>query len=198
MLSRAQTIGKQKRQPLTKYLHVSTTTTMVRRIFLQHFFSCHLSGKVFVKDFFEELRQGDLEVDEEEVARLTAFADEDGQVTKDGFKTYCKHSELFQSLDKWVIKAVYMYIYIYAYMQRWDIFNSGITTEWCRIWRWPARPSWRSRPLTRTAMASFPRESSMRSQSLSPRSRSFLKTHKIKAIKSSFSKTLYVDQLIWN
>ena len=100
MLSRAQTIGKQKRQPLTKYLHVSTTTTMVRGIFLQHFFSCHLSGKVFVKDFFEELRQGDLEVDEEEVARLTAFADEDGQVTKDGFKTYCKNSELFQSLDK--------------------------------------------------------------------------------------------------
>ena len=73
-------------------------------------------------------------------------------------------------------------------------FNSGITMEWCRIWRWPARPSWRSRPLTRTAMASSPRESSMRSQSLSPRSRSFLKTHKIKAIKSSFSKTLYVDQ----
>merc|ERR1712083_1035804 len=35
-----------------------------------------------------------------EVARLTAFADEDGQVTKDDFKTYCKHSELFQSLDK--------------------------------------------------------------------------------------------------
>ena len=100
MLSRGLTIGKQKRQPSTKYLHVSTTTTMVRGIFLQHFFSCHLSGKVFVKDFFEELRQGDLEVDEEEVARLTAFADEDGQVTKDGFKTYCKHSELFQSLDK--------------------------------------------------------------------------------------------------
>ena len=70
------------------------------RDIFQHFFSCHLSGKVFVKDFFEELRQGDLEVDEEEVARLTAFADEDGQVTKDGFKTYCKHSELFQSLDK--------------------------------------------------------------------------------------------------
>ena len=57
---------------------------------------------MFVKDFFDELRQDDFDVNEEEVEKLTAFADEDGQVTKDGFKTYCKHSELFQSLDKWV------------------------------------------------------------------------------------------------
>ena len=55
-----------------------------------------------MKDFFDELRQDDFDVNEEEVEKLTAFADEDGQVTKDGFKTYCKHSELFQSLDKWV------------------------------------------------------------------------------------------------
>ena len=53
-----------------------------------------------MKEFFDELRQDNFEVDDEEVEKLTAFADEDGQVTKDDFKTYCKHSELFQSLDK--------------------------------------------------------------------------------------------------
>ena len=53
-----------------------------------------------MKDFFDELRQDDFDVNEEEVEKLTAFADEDGQVTKDDFKAYCKHSELFQSLDK--------------------------------------------------------------------------------------------------
>ena len=65
-------------------------------------FKRFFSGKVFVKDVFEELRQDDFDVNEEEVEKLTAFADEDGQVTKDDFKAYCKHSELFQSLDKWV------------------------------------------------------------------------------------------------
>ena len=53
-----------------------------------------------MKEFFDELRQEAFEVDEEEVEKLRAFADGDGQVTKDDFKTYCKHSELFQSLDK--------------------------------------------------------------------------------------------------
>ena len=64
------------------------------------FFSAQLSGRVFVKEFFDELRQEGFEVDEEEVEKLKAFADGDGQVTRDDFKTYCKHSELFQSLDK--------------------------------------------------------------------------------------------------
>ena len=53
-----------------------------------------------MKDVFEELREDDFDVNEEEVEKLTAFADEDGQVTKDDFKAYCKQSELFQSLDK--------------------------------------------------------------------------------------------------
>ena len=65
----------------------------------------NISGKVFVKDFFEELRQGSIEVGDEEVEKLQSFADEDGQVTKDDFKHYCKHSELFQSLDKYTIKV---------------------------------------------------------------------------------------------
>jgi len=63
-------------------------------------FDHNRNGKVFVKDVFEELRQDDFDVNEEEVEKLKAFADEDGQVTKDDFKAYCKHSELFQSLDK--------------------------------------------------------------------------------------------------
>merc|ERR1712223_6 len=58
------------------------------------------NGKVFVKDFFDELRQANFEVGDEEVEKLQSFADEEGQVTKDDFKHYCKHSELFQSLDK--------------------------------------------------------------------------------------------------
>ena len=88
---------------MTKYLHDLTTTTMVRHFKedkISSFFSAQLSGKVFVKEFFDELRQEAFEVDEEEVEKLKAFADGDGQVTKDDFKTYCKHSELFQSLDK--------------------------------------------------------------------------------------------------
>jgi len=63
------------------------------------------NGKVFVKDFFEELRQSNIEVGDEEVEKLQSFADEDGQVTKDDFKHYCKHSELFQSLDKYAIEV---------------------------------------------------------------------------------------------
>lgn len=59
-----------------------------------------LAGKVFVKDFFDEMTQAGVEVNEEEVKKLTSFADSDGQVTKDHFKTYCKHSEMFQGLDK--------------------------------------------------------------------------------------------------
>lgn len=65
----------------------------------------NISGKVFVKDFFDELRQGNIEVGDEEVEKLQSFADEEGQVTKDDFKHYCKHSELFQSLDKYAIKV---------------------------------------------------------------------------------------------
>ena len=65
----------------------------------------NISGKVFVKDFFDELRQSNFEVEDEEVEKLQSFADEEGQVTKDDFKHYCKHSELFQSLDKYAIKV---------------------------------------------------------------------------------------------
>ena len=100
MLSRVAWTGKPREKPLTKFLHDSTTTTMVRRHFKEAEIHVQLSGKVFVKDVFDELRQDDFDVNEEEVEKLTAFADEDGQVTKDDFKTYCKHSELFQSLDK--------------------------------------------------------------------------------------------------
>ena len=57
-------------------------------------------GKVFVKDFFEEMTQAGVEVDEEEVKKLTSYAGSDGQVTKDHFKSYCKHSEMFKGLDK--------------------------------------------------------------------------------------------------
>ena len=59
-----------------------------------------LAGKVFVKDFFEEMTQAGVEVDEEEVKKLTSYAGSDGQVTKDHFKSYCKHSEMFKGLDK--------------------------------------------------------------------------------------------------
>ena len=100
MLSRAVWTGEQRGKPSTKFSHGSITTTMVRRHFKEAEIHVQLSGKVFVKDVFDELRQDDFDVNEEEVEKLTAFADEDGQVTKDDFKTYCKHSELFQSLDK--------------------------------------------------------------------------------------------------
>merc|ERR1711935_674977 len=58
------------------------------------------NGKGFVKDFFEEMTQAGVEVDEEEVKKLTSYAGSDGQVTKDHFKSYCKHSEMFKGLDK--------------------------------------------------------------------------------------------------
>ena len=74
-------------------------------LWLSYLLMFNISGKVFVKDFFDELRQANFEVGDEEVEKLQSFADEEGQVTKDDFKHYCKHSELFQSLDKYAIKV---------------------------------------------------------------------------------------------
>ena len=86
----------------------------------------NISGKVFVKDFFDELRQSNFEVGDEEVEKLQSFADGEGQVTKDDFKHYCKHSELFQSLDK----------YDYAIKVGPITFSEpGTMTEWFLILR---------------------------------------------------------------
>ena len=74
-------------------------------LWLLYLLMSNISGKVFVKDFFDELRQSNFEVGDEEVEKLQSFADEEGQVTKDDFKHYCKHSELFQSLDKYAINV---------------------------------------------------------------------------------------------
>jgi hypothetical protein len=57
---------------------------------------------LFVTDYFVELRLADVEVDEYEVQKLTALADEDGQVNRNNFEHYCKTSEMFRGLDKYV------------------------------------------------------------------------------------------------
>lgn len=63
-------------------------------------FDHNQNGKVFINDFVDELRMVDVEVDEEEIRKLSAIADDEGQITKDDFKLYCHNSEMYKSLDK--------------------------------------------------------------------------------------------------
>ena len=58
------------------------------------------SGKVLVSDFVEEMLLVDIEMGEEEIKKLSDFADKDGQINKAQFTNFCQKSELFMSLDK--------------------------------------------------------------------------------------------------
>ena len=42
--------------------------------------SVSLEGKLFIKDFIDELEMQEIRVDEEEIEKLSGFADEEGQV----------------------------------------------------------------------------------------------------------------------
>ena len=76
----------------------------------------YFSGKMFTRDFISEMKDQDHKVTEKEVRKLAELADSDGQVqtlpiylhltvllfqlSRAGFDTFCRESELFASLDK--------------------------------------------------------------------------------------------------
>jgi len=63
-------------------------------------FDYNHNGKLFIKDFVEELEMQEIHLDEEEIEKISGFADAEGQISRADFNQYCRHSHLFQSLDK--------------------------------------------------------------------------------------------------
>jgi len=63
-------------------------------------FDHNQNGRIFIRDFVEELSLHDIEIDQEEIEVLKKFADEEGEVTKHAFEQYTKESELWKTLDK--------------------------------------------------------------------------------------------------
>jgi len=63
-------------------------------------FDHNQNGKLFLKDYYDELKNHDIELDEAEKKKIEALADIHGQVSKHDFQKYSKSSALFQSLDQ--------------------------------------------------------------------------------------------------
>jgi len=63
-------------------------------------FDFNHNGKLFIKDFVDELEMQEIVLDEEEIQAISAFADAEGQISRSDFNQYCRHSPLFHSLDK--------------------------------------------------------------------------------------------------
>lgn len=63
-------------------------------------FDFNQNGKIFIKDFLEELEMQEIEVKDTEVKSISKFADTEGQISKNDFISYCRHSEMFANLDK--------------------------------------------------------------------------------------------------
>jgi len=63
-------------------------------------FDYNHNGKLFIKDFVEELEMQEIHLDEEEIEKISGFADAEGQISRVDFNQYCRHSHLFKSLDK--------------------------------------------------------------------------------------------------
>ena len=53
-----------------------------------------ISGKIFIKDFFDELEMQEIEVNQEEIEKITKFSDTEGQV-----KLFKEKSEKKRSLS---------------------------------------------------------------------------------------------------
>jgi len=59
------------------------------------------NGKISVAEYVRIFSEHGIAVDQEEIQKLSESADEDGEVTKDEFMTFAKHSEFFKhQLDK--------------------------------------------------------------------------------------------------
>jgi len=63
-------------------------------------FDHNQNGKLFIKDYAEELKLHDIELDEPELGLLGKYTDEEGQITRHDFQLYTKESNLWKTLDK--------------------------------------------------------------------------------------------------
>jgi len=63
-------------------------------------FDKNQNGRILIRDFLSEVAEQGHAVSQQEVKNIKKYADSDGQLSRTGFESYCKESELFKSLDK--------------------------------------------------------------------------------------------------
>lgn len=59
------------------------------------------NGRISVREYVKIFKEHGINMNSEEIGRVTALANEDGEVTKEEFLNYAKHSEFFRTqMDK--------------------------------------------------------------------------------------------------